>query len=97
MARKNLYPFLTLCSVGLSLCLVLSADLSTQGQESSEQSTNRQTQLNRSVLQVTFDPPGDGEPDNTAGGASRDGRKCSNDAIAPGSPITSLTPATHQG
>jgi hypothetical protein len=50
-----------------------------------------------SLVSVTFDPPGDGKPDDTAGGASRDGGTCPEDARAIGPSITPLKPANYQG
>lgn len=51
----------------------------------------------RSVVRVTFDPPGEGTPSDTAGGASRDGGICPEDAQAISPPITPLKPVHHSG
>jgi hypothetical protein len=40
----------------------------------------------RSVVRVTFEPPGEGTPKDTAGGASRDGGICPEDSQARPSP-----------
>ncbi len=64
-------------------------------QASPRLATRSQSPQTRS--QVIFEPPGDREPDNTAGGASRDGGRCPQDAAVESPAITPLTPATSQG
>ena len=46
------------------------------------------------VASVTFEPAGDGVPDDSAGGASRDGGICSQDTQV-GPSVTPLRPASH--
>lgn len=100
MARQYSHLLFTLfSSASLSICISFNLSLPTQGQVPS--SNNHQTPSSRSVLQVaqvTFEPPGDGKPDNTAGGASRDGGTCFQDAVEDVSVgVTPLMPATSQG
>lgn len=105
MARQHSHLLFTLLSsASLWSCIVFNPILPTQGQVPS--SSNYQTPPSRSLLQVaqvTFEPPGDGRPDNTAGGASRDGGTCFQDAEGAQSQqqvsvgVTPLMPVTSQG
>lgn len=77
-----------LFSVSLSLKLMLLAGLPTLVQAQSASVIPSTT-----VASVTFEPAGDEQPDDTAGGASRDGGICSQDAQV-GPSVTPLRPAT---
>ncbi|NEQ23043.1 MAG: DUF928 domain-containing protein, partial [Microcoleus sp. SIO2G3] len=76
---------------------MLVAFLPAQAQVPSRLATQNSTLPGHSVFQVTFDPPGDGKPDNTAGGASRDSGQCLQDAIASQPTITPLMPTSNRG
>lgn len=89
--------FRILFSAGLCLELVLTAILPTQVQAQLVSNTSRHSLPSRSIADVTFDPPGDGKPDDTAGGASRDGGTCPQDANALSPSFTPLKPTTHAG
>jgi hypothetical protein len=93
MARQN---FLMLFSGSLSLVLMFVV-LPVQAQVSSRLATQNPSLAGRSVFQVTFDPPGDGKPDNTAGGASRDSGQCLQDAIASPATMAPLLPSSNRG
>jgi hypothetical protein len=75
----------------------LTGGLPRPGQAQSAPTTPGNIISSRSAVQVTFEPRGDGSPDDTAGGASRDGGICPQDSVALGSPITPLMPATLHG
>ncbi|HEY9607540.1 MAG TPA: DUF928 domain-containing protein [Allocoleopsis sp.] len=94
MASLNYCLPLTLFLVGE---LLLTAGLPKPGQAQSAPTTPENIISSRSVVQVTFEPRGNGTPDDTAGGASRDGGICPQDSAALGSPITPLMPATLHG
>lgn len=94
MASSNYCLPLTLFLVGE---LLLTGGLPRPGQAQSAPTTPGDIISSRSVVQVTFEPRGDGTPDDTAGGASRDGGICPQDSVALGSPVTPLMPATLQG
>ena len=94
MARQS---SLMLFSGSLSFVLLLVGLLPAQAQVPSRRITQNQTLPSHSVFQVTFDPPGEGKPDNTAGGASRDSGQCFRDAIASQPTITPLMPTTNRG
>ncbi len=49
------------------------------------------------IAQVTFNPPGKGQPRNTAGGASRDGNSCVQEPQLSSGCVTPLTPEADQG
>ncbi len=49
------------------------------------------------IAQVTFNPPGKGQPRNTAGGASRDGNPCLQAAVLSTQCVTPLTPGANNG
>ncbi len=97
MAWQNFRLLLKLFPLGLCINVVLIASLPIQGQEPSDLANHGQTLPSHSVFQAKFDPPDEGEPDDTAGGASRDSGKCPQDAIALSPSITPLMPATSQG
>jgi hypothetical protein len=75
--------------------LVLTAALPTPLWAQTVAATPSTTIPRRSVVRVTFDPPGDGTPSDTAGGASRGG--CPDDSPAINPPVTPLKPINHSG
>jgi hypothetical protein len=77
--------------------LVLTAALPTSLWAQTVAATPSTTILRRSVVKVTFDPPGDGTPSDTAGGASRDGGICPEDLQTISPRITPLKPTNHSG
>jgi hypothetical protein len=97
MAGQNSRLPLTLFSIGLSLGFVCTAISPTQSQVLSRGAKQSPTQSSHSAFQITFDPPSDGEPDNTAGGASRDGGRCPQDTIPSSPTLTPLLPTTNHG
>ncbi|MBW4547305.1 MAG: DUF928 domain-containing protein [Symplocastrum torsivum CPER-KK1] len=88
---------LMLFSGSLSLGLMLVALLPAQAEIQSRLASQNPTLPGHSVFQVTFEPPGDGKPDNTVGGASRDSGQCLQDAITSQQTITPLMPTTNRG
>lgn len=94
MAPLNSCLPLTLFLVGE---LLLTAGLPRPGQAQSAPTTPENIISSRSAVQVTFEPRGNGTPDDTAGGASRDGGICPQDSAALGSPVTPLMPANLHG
>lgn len=92
MSRK-LFP---LFAVTLSLELIVVPSFVTNvnaESNSTNQSKNIQT-ISRS--DVTFDPPGSGKPDDTAGGASRGGG-CPQEVISVGGCVIPLMPGNKEG
>ena len=82
---------LTIFSITLSLGMVTTTGLATQVQ-ALPLPGGRGTTVN-----VTFDPPEEGEPKDTSGGASRDGGTCPQDSKALKPYVTLLMPATNHG
>lgn len=97
MTWQNGYLPLKLLSVSLSLKLLFIAGLPTQVQAQPESAIADKTIPSRSIVSVTFDPPKGGQPDNTEGGASRDGGTCPQDSKASHQSVTLLLPSNHYG
>lgn len=97
MTWQNGYLPLKLLLVSLSLKLMMIAGLPTQVQAQSESAIADQIIPSRSIVSVTFDPPKDGKPENTEGGASRNGGVCPQDSTALHQSVTLLLPANHYG
>ncbi|MGQ4648471.1 DUF928 domain-containing protein [Lyngbya aestuarii] len=100
MAWKNSCLPFTILSAGLYLELVLIFSPSAQGQELVKDNLLAQNLINGSASNITnavFEPPGDGEPENTEGGATRDGGKCPQDATVQTPYVTPLMPANQEG
>lgn len=76
--------------------LVLTTILPTQLQAQAVPATLAKSIPSRSLVSQTFEPPGQGNPDDTAGGASRGGT-CPDDRRATSSSITPLKSANHSG
>ncbi len=93
MSQPN---FRILFSVGLGLELVLTAVSPTPIQAQFAPGTSQRPLSSPLVVGVTFDPPGDGKPDDTAGGASRDGGICPQDANALSPSMTPLKPTSYE-
>ena len=101
MAGKN-----TTCRL-IFFALVLSIAGATFGLPSQSQTDleNRELGLrnsdeiagNRSALSVTFDPPGEGEPDDTRGAGSRNGGRCPLDLEVKDPYVIPLMPGTSSG
>lgn len=81
---------LTIFSITLSLEMVMLPGLPTQIQASEPKGLGTRSS-------VTFEPPDEGEPLDTAGGASRDEGKCPQDSKALKPYVTPLMPATNHG
>ncbi len=97
MALPTYRLSLRLFSIALSVELVLTTVLSTGAQEPSNRVPGKLNLPSSLIAQVTFDPPGPGEPDDSAGGASRDGGKCTQEAERLSPSVTPLRPANQQG
>lgn len=94
MARQKWHLSLTLLLVGeLGLTTILPTKLQAQ----SVPATIGNPIPTNTTLSVTFDPPGEGKPADTAGGASRDGGICLNDSRDTGPSITPVKPVHHSG
>jgi Domain of Unknown Function (DUF928) len=96
MIQPTLVQPLTLFSLALCLGLGIVSSLLTQVQAQSEPENPAQALLGRSFANVTFDPPGDGQPDDTAGGASRGGG-CPVEVTNLGGCIMPVMPITKTG
>ncbi|HAA28179.1 MAG TPA: hypothetical protein DCE56_11520 [Cyanobacteria bacterium UBA8553] len=73
------------------------AGLPIQVQAQSDSAIANQTLPSRSIASLTFEPPKEGKPENTEGGASRDGGVCPQDSNTVHQPVTLLLPANHYG
>lgn len=102
----NLLKFyLTFTSLALGICLInrVTPSLATQAKLSSKSSTSSQINWQQRNIQVTFEPPDRNEPDNTVGGASRDGGGiCLSENLAtttetPALELLPLTPESNYG
>lgn len=94
MAQRN---FLMLFSVGLFIELALTTVLPIQVKAQPEYTASGYNLSGRPIVRVMFDPPGDGQPSDTEGGASRNGGMCPQDAKALNPSVTPLMPANRQG
>lgn len=97
MAWQNTRLFLKVFSIGVSVKLILLAGLPLVVQAQSTPTTSGNPLSSNSIARVTFDPPFDGQPDSTAGGASRDGGICPQDAIIPSTSMKPLMPENQGG
>ena len=97
MTRQNNYLPSKFLSVGLFLKLILIASLPTQVQAQVESATGDRTLPSHLIGSVTFDPPKDGKPNETEGGASRGGGLCPQDSKVLGQSVTLLLPTSHYG
>lgn len=95
MPKKNYRLTAILISLGVGLELLLISNFATQVQ--AKLANVEPTPGNSSVALVTFEPPGSGQPDDSVGGASRDGGQCPQDRLAANSPLTPLMPTTNYG
>lgn len=94
ISRKSFLP-ITLFSSALFLELVVAPSLFVKVQAQSQTASQAQIQ-GSTVSRVTFDPPGQGKPDDTAGGASRGGG-CPQEVIAEGGCVIPVMPNTKEG
>lgn len=95
-AKKRAGVPLTL-SIALSLNLAIAVGVATQATARESDNTGPGTLESQTIAQVTFDPPGDGEPADTAGGASRDDNPCLSAQSGSSLCVTPLVPAKIQG
>lgn len=96
MNRENYRRSLHVLSVGLSLKLILMASLPIGAQAQSIDTTSGDSFPSNAIASVTFDPPGNGKPKDTVGGASRDAGICPQDAVNPGPAVTPVMPSNEQ-
>lgn len=100
MTRLNTFLPVTLFSVTLvsQLWLNLGLPPKLQAQPSSAHPMSDPSLSEPTQVSVTFDPQGEGKPDNSAGGASRspDGKICPQDASASQTSITALVPTKNE-
>ena len=91
MAQQKSFSTLTLFAFFLSLGLIIVPSFFTKVSAQSESVNQSKTLAGTSIGRVTFEPPGSGQPDDTAGGASR-GDECPQAVIATGGCVTPLVP-----
>ncbi len=92
MNREKYSKFLQVLSVGLSLKLILIGSLPMRVQAKSIDFSSDSSIPTNLSASVTFDPPGNGKPKDTVGGASRDAGLCPQDAVNSGPSITPVMP-----
>ena len=92
--HKSRHLPLTLFSIALSLECVLFPSFLAKVQAQSD-SGNR-SQNGKPTVSVTFEPPNEGKPDNTAGGASR-GNGCPLEVRTVGGCVIPLVPSSKNG
>lgn len=95
MAKQKSIKFLGLLSAALLLELTIAPGLLTKVQAQTA-SVNRAQPQRVTLARVTFNPPGNGQPDDTAGGASRSGG-CLQAITSIGECMVPLMPATKDG
>ena len=93
--RKSFLP-ITLFSSALFLELVVAPSLFAKVQAESQTANQAQIIQDSSIARVTFDPPGTGKPDDTAGGASRGGG-CPQEVVTKGGCVIPVMPNTAEG
>ncbi|HEY9301808.1 DUF928 domain-containing protein [Coleofasciculus sp. FACHB-64] len=91
MVQHKSFTTQTLVAFFLSLGLIIAPSFLTKAIAQSESVNQSQTLAGTSIGRVTFEPPGSGQPDDTAGGASR-GDECPQAVIATGECVTPLVP-----
>ena len=96
MVRTKFFRPLTLLSVALSLELAIASSWPAPAPAQSKPSSSNPTATRRASGRVTFDPPGNGKPQETAGGASR-GTQCAQEQATLGGCVTLLLPTTLEG
>lgn len=88
-------------NVPLTLLFTLSLNLAWVGgilnPAQAQTSSDAQRLQPGEIAQVTFNPPGKGQPRNTAGGASRDGNSCVQEPQLSSGCVTPLIPEADQG
>ncbi len=99
MARQQTnVPLTILFALSLHLGGLGAIATQAQAQTSVSNGTHRvqllETQL---IAQATFNPPGKGQPRNTAGGASRDANPCLQTTVLSSQCVTPLTPGANNG
>lgn len=94
--QKSWLSPLTLFSCALSLELVIVPSLLTKVQAQQDLPNEAEAISSSLFAGVTFNPPRDGKPDDTAGGASR-GNGCPQELLNIGGCITPLMPGTNKG
>jgi len=87
---------LTLCSLTLSLGIIIVPSLSTSVNAESNSINQSPTVHSTLTPDITFDPPGSVKPDDTAGGASRGGG-CPQEVISVGRCVVPLMPGGRDG
>lgn len=92
MAQQKSFRPLTLLALSMSVGLIIVPSFLTKVR-ASESVNQSQTLSGTLIAGVTFEPPRDGKPDDTAEGASR-GDGCPQEVIALGRCVTPLVPAT---
>lgn len=96
MTEQKFSVSLTRFSVALSLGLALSAGMVSPARSQSSPATPAQSTSSRGRVRVTFEPPKDGKPDSTVGGASR-GEPCPQELSSAGGCLKPLMPQSKDG
>ena len=94
MSKKKSLIHFGLFSLAVSLELVVASGFSTNVQ--AQPANNTPNLPGSAIAQVTFDPPGDAQPTDTAGGASR-GNGCPQEVTNVGGCVVPLMPTTQTG
>jgi len=96
MKKKPLFRAFTLFGVTLFIELIIVPSLLAKVQAQLGPANQSQMLQSTSRANVTFEPPGTGKPDDTAGGASRGG-SCATDVISRGQCVIPLMPGSKEG
>lgn len=96
MTNQLSFTTLKLFSIALCLEVAIVPSFFTKAQALSESANRSQNITNSSVVQISFDPPGEGKPSDSVGGASR-GDECSGEITATAGCVIPLIPATKNG
>lgn len=92
MTQQKIFSHLRLFALSLSLGIIIVPSFLTKVRAQSEAVSQSQSIVGTSIARITFEPPGEGKPDDTAGGASR-GDGCPQEILAVGRCVTPLMPA----
>lgn len=92
MTQQKFFSHLRLFALSLALGIIIVPGFLLKLRAQAEAANPSQSIVHTSIARVTFEPPGEGKPDDTAGGASR-GDGCPQEQLAVGQCITALTPA----
>ncbi|HIK29423.1 MAG: DUF928 domain-containing protein [Oscillatoriaceae bacterium SKW80] len=97
MTKKDSPLSMSLFALTLTAGITMSVGMPTQIRAESEQATTTQNLFRNKNIRVKFEPPGQGKPKETAGGASRSNLLCAQEQLNVGKCVIPLTPVNQEG